>query len=309
MGYAPRKLKRLVPSARNSGGPLSSSVRVLSLSLALALLTCGGTAQSRATLDVSETLFSVVSAMNVCGYDSDLRSSSAIRMEVRADLVVASESPAVALAATEMCHFNQDHQVGDSAHDLAQYVSLALNLGGPPDFTPKVHEADMPPDSTFVLGFVPLLKTYYGAANLHATWLKHQPDYLALIDRYHGPVARMITSTDNYLRMPMSGYAGRGFTVFLEPMAAPGQVNSRNYLEDNYYVVVSPAENNLHMDAIRHTYLHFVLDPLVAKRATSLDRLKSVLIAVQKAPMAEDYKLDPGLLVIECLIRAIEART
>ena len=107
----------------------------------------------------------------------------------------------------------------------------------------------------------------------------------------------------------MSGYAGRGFTIYLEPMAAPGQVNSRNYLQDNYYVVVSPAESNLHMDAIRHTYLHFVLDPLVAKRATSLDRLRPVLAAVQKAPMAEDYKLDPGLLVIECLIRAIEART
>ena len=309
IGYAPRKLKRLVPAARNSGGPLSSSVRVLSLSLALTLLTCAGAAQSRATLDVSETLFSFVSAMNVCGYDSELRSSSAIRMEVRADLVVASESPATAFAAKEMCHFYQDHQVGDSAHDLAQYVSLALNLGAPPDFAPKVHEADMPPDSTFVLGFVPLVKTYYGAANLHAIWLKRKPEYLALIDRYHGPVAQMITSTDNYLRMPMSGYAGRSFTVFLEPMAAPGQVNSRNYLQDNYYVVVSPAENNLHMDAIRHTYLHFVLDPLVAKRATSLDRLKPVLIAVQKAPMAEDYKLDPGLLVIECLIRAIEART
>jgi tetratricopeptide (TPR) repeat protein len=34
-----------------------------------------------------------------------------------------------------------------------------------------------------------------------------------------------------------------------------------------------------------------------------------VLVAVQRAPMAEDYKLDPGLLVVECVIRAIEART
>ena len=92
-------------------------------------------------------------------------------------------------------------------------------------------------------------------------------------------------------------------------MGAPGQVNSRNYLQDNYYLVISPVGSNIHMDAVRHTYLHFVLDPLVAKRATALQLLKPVLMAVQKAPMAEEYKFDAGLLVIECLIRAIEART
>ena len=267
----------------------------MSCSLTLASLPCAATAQSKATLDVSETLFSVVAAMNVCGYDAELQSSSPIRMEVRADLVEASKSPDAAAAAKEMCRFYHDHQQGDSAHDLAQYVSLALNLGGPPDFAPKMKESDMPPDSTYVLGFVPLLKQYYAAAKLHSIWLKHQPQYLALIDEYHDPVARMITSTDNYLRMPLSGYLGRSFTVYLEPMSAPGQVNSRNYLQDYYYLVVSPAAANLHMDAMRHTYLHFVLDPLIAKRATALQRLKPVLMPLQKAPMAEDYKLDTGL--------------
>ncbi len=96
----------------------------------------------------------------------------------------------MAAAAKEMCGFYRDHQQGDAAHDLAQYVSLALNLGGPPDFAPKMKEADMPPDAAYVLGFVPLLKEYYAAAKLHAIWLKHQPEYLALIDQYHGPVAR-----------------------------------------------------------------------------------------------------------------------
>jgi hypothetical protein len=279
------------------------------LPLVLASLTCAAKAQSKATLDVSETLFSVVAAMNVCGYDQELHSSSPIRMEVRADLVEAGKSPAAAAATKEMCRFYRDHQQSDGAHDLAQYVSLALYLGPPPDFTPRVKESDLPPDSTYVLGFVPLLKQYYAAANLHSIWRKHQPGYLALIDRYHGPVARMITSTDTYLRMPLAGYLGRSFTVYLEPMSPPGQVNSRNYLQDYYYLVISPSGDNIHMDALRHTYLHFVLDPLIAKRATALQRLKPVLVAVQKAPMAEDYKLDAGLLVVECVIRAIEART
>ena len=275
----------------------------------MTLLTCAAAAQSKATLDVNETLFSVVAAMNVCGYDQELSSSSPIRNEVRADLVEAAKSPAAAAAAKEMCSFYRDHQQGDAAHDLAQYVSLALNLGPPPDFTPRAKEADLPPDTAYILGFIPLLQEYYKAANLHAIWQNHQPEYLALIDQYHTPVANMITATDNYLRMPLSGYAGRSFIVYLEPMAAPGQVNSRNYMQDYYYLVISPAGSNIHIEALRHTYLHFVLDPLIAKRATALDRLKPILIAVQKAPMSEEYKLDTGLLVIECLIRAIEAQT
>jgi tetratricopeptide (TPR) repeat protein len=275
----------------------------------LASLSCAVVAQSKATLDVNETLFSVVAGMNVCGYDQELQSSSPIRAEVRADLVEASKSAEAAAAAKELCRFYHDHLQGDAAHDLAQYVSLALNLGPPPDFTPRLKEADLPPDAGYILGYVPLLKQYYKAANLHAIWQKHQPEYLALIDQYHGPVTQMITTTDNFLRMPMSGYQGRSFTVYLEPMAAPGQVNSRNYLQDFYYLVISPAGSNIHIEAMRHTYLHFVLDPLIAKRATALDRLKPILLSVQYAPMAEEYKRDMGLLVIECLIRAIEART
>ena len=96
----------------------------------------------------------------------------------------ASKAPAASRGRESRCaSFYRDHQQSDAAHDLAQYVSLALYLGPPPDFAPKVKESDMPPDSTYVLGFVPLLKQYYAAAKLHSIWLKHQPEYLALIDR------------------------------------------------------------------------------------------------------------------------------
>src|SRR5579871_1558688 len=139
---------------------LKFSPRVLCVPLLL-LLAGSAAAQSRATLDVSETLFTVVAAMNVCGYDQELDQSSPIRGEVRADLVEASKSAPAASAAREMCRFYRDHQQGDMAHDLAQYVSLALNLGPPPGLTPKVAESDLPPDAGYVLGFVPLLRLYY----------------------------------------------------------------------------------------------------------------------------------------------------
>lgn len=272
-------------------------------------LACAAAGQNRVSLDVSETLFSTIAAINVCGYDSELQSSLPVRAEVRADLVEASKSPDAAKAAERICQFYRDHLLKDGAHDLAQYVSLALSTGPPPDFTLKSKEADMPPDSIFVLGFVPLLKDYYAAAKLHQIWMKRQDEYLALIDHYHDPVSRMIDATDGYLRMPTSGFVGRSFTIYLEPMSAPGQVNSRNYFQDFYYIVISPTGSNIHLDAIRHTYLHFVLEPLIAKRATALKRLEPILPALKNAPLPEDDNRDIGLFVIECLIRAIEART
>lgn len=273
------------------------------------LSTYSASAQSKATLEVSETIFSVLSAINVCGYDHELSASSPIRAQVRLDLVAASKSPEAAAAAQAMCKFYQDHRSTDSGRQLAEYISLALNLGDPPSFVPKFQEADLPPDASYVLGFVPLLKQYAAKAKLHAIWLDHQAQYNALVTQFHDPVARMIAATDGYLRMPSSGYLGRTYTIYLDPMAAPGEVNSRNYQADYFYIVVSPAKDDVHMNQLRHTYLHFVLEPLLAKRATTLARLKPILASVQKAPMAPEDKTDIGLLVIESLIRAIEARS
>jgi len=272
-------------------------------------LPCAAEAPTKASLDVSESLFSIISAANVCGYDQDLAASSPIRQQVRAELVKASESPQVAAAAQAMCRFYREHNQDDAAHTLAQYVSLALNVGDPPDFTPKWQEADMPDDAAYVLGFIPLLKNYAAAAKLHAIWLKYQPQYEGLIEHYHDPVEKMITATDVYLRMPLAIDPGRSYTIYLEPMISPGQVNSRDYRDELYYMVISPQGDNIHIEQLRHAYLHFVLDPLIAKRATALDRIKPILVSVQQAPMAEVYKEDVGLLIIESLIRAIEART
>ncbi len=272
-------------------------------------LPCAAEGPTKANLDVSETLFSIVAAANVCGYDQDLAASLPIRQQVRADLVKASESPQAASAAQAMCRFYRDHKQDDPAHGLAQYVSLALNVGNPPDFVPKWSEADMPDDAAYVLGFLPLLKTYAAAAKLHSIWLKYEPQYEELIEHYHDPVEKMITATDVYLRMPLAIDPGRSYTIYLEPMISPGQVNSRDYRDELYYMVISPQGDNIHIEQLRHAYLHFVLDPLIAKRATTLERLKPMLTSVQRAPMADVYKEDVGLLIIESLIRAIEART
>jgi hypothetical protein len=75
-------------------------------------------------------------------------------------------------------------------------------------------------------------------------------------------------------------------------------------------VVTSPdAENKVRMDEIRHTYLHFTLEPLLYARASSMDRLLPVLKSVREAPLEYTFRSDIVSLVTECMIRAVEART
>jgi len=274
--------------------------------LCLVALPAAAQNTSKVTLDTNESLFSVVAAMRNCGYDSG--STDPLRARITADIAKAvSASKEAQDASSEMCAFYRDHQQADSARDLAQYVSLGLYLGDPPKFALKAKEADMPPDATYVLGFVPLLSRFAQAANLHHIWGEHKYQYDELLLQFHEPVSKIILSTDVYLRLPISGYVGREFTVFLEPLAAPGQVNSRNYGAD-YFLVVSPSGSDMRLQQIRHTYLHFVLDPLMQKRLGAFERMVPILKTVQRAPLDDIYKKDVSLLCEESLIRAIEAR-
>ena len=92
-------------------------------------------------------------------------------------------------------------------------------------------------------------------------------------------------------------------------MGAPGQTNARNYGSD-YYVVISPSTGTaMKMQQIRHTYLHYLLDPLALKNGASFKRLEPLLDEVKTAPMDEVFKDHISLLVTECLVRAIETRT
>jgi hypothetical protein len=255
-------------------------------------------------------LFSVLTALNYCGYDQDLNSSEPIRAQIRAEVSKAVQGVNTAVdAGNEMCRFYSDHQTGDAGRDLAQYVSLSLYLNPPsPQFAFKGKEADLPPDAAYVQGFLPLMQKFYNEAGLHKIWLRHQTEYDALVERYHEPVQKMLFATDIYLKLPLSGYLGRGFTVYLEPMGAPDQANARNYASD-YYVIVTPRGASLKIDQIRHTYLHYVLDPFAQKRASTMKRLQPLLEAVRTAPLDDSFKNDVSLLLTESLIRAIEART
>ena len=278
--------------------------------LGLVAQVCPAETSPKVALDSSESLFTVLTAINACGYDSELNASDPLRAQIRDEVAKTIEASAEAKEATPiMCQFYAEHQPADPARTLAQYVSLALYLEAPPALSLKVKEADLPPDASYVSGFVPLIQKFYGEAGLHAIWTRHQLAYSDLTERYHGPLSKVLFDTEVYLKLPSAGYLGRTFTVYLDPMGAPGQANARDYGTD-YYVVISPGTGSgLKMDQIRHTYLHYLLDPLALKYPIAMAQLAPLLVSVKNAPMDESFKTDVSLLATECLIRAIEART
>jgi hypothetical protein len=284
------------------------------LLIALSALGCAfanaAVTPSPVTLETSEGLFTVLAAINNCGYDAELAASDPVRIAIRGEVGHNIEASDQAKAAADaVCSFYHDHQAKNDTLTLSQYISLGLYLNPPPALTLKVKESDVPPDVSAVLGLVPLLGKFYTAVGIHDIWQRHQDAYDALTDRYREALTRMISSTELYLRLPSNSYMGRTFTMYVEPMGAPSETNARNYSLE-YYVVMTPGTNTaIKIDQIRHAYLHYLLDPMVGKYAGNLAALSPLMDQLRLAPMDEAFKDDPSLLTTECVIRAIEART
>jgi tetratricopeptide (TPR) repeat protein len=265
---------------------------------------------SAVTLETSEPLFYIAAALNACGYDDDLAASAPIRLKIRDEINAELRVSADARNSRDaLCAYVREHTLNDRGLNLAQYISLALYLSPPPALTPTVSQLDLPPDSTQVVNILPLLRTFGEDVHLNALWVTHRADYEALTARLHDPLTRVVLNTNIYLGMPVSSYDGRRFLVLLEPMLAPSATNARIYGSD-YIVVVSPAGDPLgavHMNEIRHTYLHYEIEPLVYSRASAMDRLMPLLKTVQDAPLEFVYKSNISSLITECLIKAVEA--
>jgi tetratricopeptide (TPR) repeat protein len=267
---------------------------------------------SAITLETSEPLFYVAVALNVCGYDADLGASSPVRARIREEINTQVAASAAARTSRDaLCSYVREHTLADGGLNLAQYISLALYLSPPPELTPTVDQTELPPDSTQVVNILPLLRTFAEDIHLNAIWVEHRPEYEDLTARVHGPLTKMILNSNIYLRLPVSSYDGRRFLVLLEPMLAPSTTNARIYSSD-YIVVASPAADPpaaVHMDDIRHIYLHYEIEPMVYARAQAMERLQPLLKAVQNAPLEYTYKTEIVPLLTECLIKAIETQT
>jgi hypothetical protein len=261
------------------------------------------------SLQNSEALFDIAVALNSCGYDQGLATSDPVRQEVRDLVNQALQSSADARDAHEkICTFIDQHRLSDAGSDLAQYISLALYVSAPPDLTPSGEGEEMPPDASGVENILPLLRSFAEYANLHVIWLQVRPQYDKQLVQLHDSLTKMINDTGIYLKTPAGTTPGRRFLVVVEPLLDPGQTNARVYGAD-YVVVASPVNGTIHMREVRHAYLHYQIEPLLYARASVLDRLQPFLKSVKDAPLDFTYRSDIVALVVECMIRAVEART
>ncbi len=161
-----------------------------------------------------------------------------------------------------------------------------------------------------MVNVLPPLRTFAQQIDLHYIWLKHRPEYDALIARVHDPMTDMILQTNLYLHQPATTVGGRRFLVLLEPMFSPNLTNARVYGSD-YITVLSPDNSTtgvpVNLAQIRHVYLHYVVEPLVYSRGSAMERMQPLLETVDSAPLPFFYKSDIVALMTECVIKAIEA--
>ena len=256
-----------------------------------------------------EPLFVMASALNACGYDEGLEQSAPVRKRVRDEINEALAKSEDARAKRDrVCLYIAQHRMTGTEKDISQYISLSLYLTPPPEIETSVDLPQMPPDSTQVVEIAPLLKDFAAAVDLHGIWLTVHPIYDQQAAQLHDPLSQMIVNTNLYLKLPASTYEGRRFIVVIEPMLSPGTVNARIYGTD-YVVVVSPVNGQIRMSDVRHTYLHYIIEPLLYARANAIDRVQPILKEVRDAPLDFVYRSDTVALTVECLIKAIEART
>ncbi|MDR3723155.1 MAG: hypothetical protein P4K83_01530 [Terracidiphilus sp.] len=258
----------------------------------------------------TEPVFAMAAALNVCGYDEGFDASAPERKRVREEIAVALAKSETARARRDAtCLYIAQHKMTGTERDVAQFISLSLYMTPPPEMEVTAELTEMPPDATQVAEFAPVLKAFAEAVDLHGIWLATHRQYDQEADRLHDALSKMIVDTNLYLKMPAETYTGRRFIVVVEPQFSPNIVNARVYGAD-YVVVVSPsADGKIRMGDIRHTYLHYLLEPLLFARSNAIDRTGPVLKVIREAPLEFRYRSDTVALTIECMIKAIEART
>ncbi len=254
-------------------------------------------------LDANQSVFAVLAAINAAGYDEGvaLPDNNPLRAQLRDYL--AKQNIAVL---PELRQFYKKHLKKNGTQDLSQYLSYALSVAGPPDFKWRTRDVEVPPDALALADFTPLMIDFYRQANLEELWKRAQPVYDKEMQRYQPALLAMTQKVQGYLRVPAAGYLGRRFTVSLDLLAAPEQVQTRSYGDDTF-VIVSAAATMPVFD-IRHAYLHFEIDPIAIKYGVDINQKKSLIDFAGNAPLDPAFKDDFVLLVNESVIKAVESR-
>jgi tetratricopeptide (TPR) repeat protein len=256
------------------------------------------------TISRDVRLFTTMAALNAAGFDVEYGSQyHPVRAAARK---YADEVDADLIARLKFFYLSQKGDQSDEAQ-LQKYISLAVNLGDPPDFKPTMRDESLPPDARSVIGFTDLLREFYEQAHIGRHWLELKADYDRAIVEV-GPTLRdSILRSDAYLRIPLGTNIVRGLSIYLELAAPLNSVNVRSN-QDSYAVIIGDSTNPK-VDDIRHAYLHFQLDGLVTSNVGRMQSVSSLLDKAKKAGGVDPaYTSEFRVMATESLIRAIELR-
>jgi len=259
--------------------------------------------QSPILIDDDIRIFTMVTALNVSGFDVELGSRyHPVRAEIRK--IADRLDPALL---QRMRDYYRTHKAGGTDDDqLAKYISLAVVLTDPP-FKALAREESLPNDARSVMDFIPLLQEFYQKANITLLWSRVSPDYETEMDRIGPFVRNAIARTDSYLRAPSGGSSAQTMRITVELAAPQNTVNVRSHQED--YSVVLGYATNVKVDEIRHAYLHVRLNSYAGAAAykvqnrTNLMALFSGVTGVQR-----EFSSNFENMFTESLIRAVELR-
>jgi hypothetical protein len=260
-------------------------------------------AQTGVSVEASQSIFSVMCALDAAGFAADESTLSEMpsRLALRGELLKLQGPATDALR-----QFYRDYALADPGETLSRYITFALVIGPPPNFTFLLDHEALPPDALAIEGFQEVLANFYHEAHLDLRWASVEPEYNRAIERYQSPVRRVVTVSDAYLREIYKPRYAHSFIVYIEPLVG-SRTNFRN--NGNHYAIVVDGGPQFPEADVRHAYLHFLLDPLPLKYREAVMKKRGLLNIAARAPrLSPEYKNDFMAYADECLIKAVELR-
>jgi tetratricopeptide (TPR) repeat protein len=291
----------------NEDGIISGMLIRFALVTALIIGSSGGSAsQNRGNITINNDLrlFTTMAAINAAGFDVEFGAQYHPVREAARKLAESIDPD----LKQRLKNFYDLHKRGQTDEEqLTKYVSLAVIISNPPEFSVPMREEGMPPDAREVAEFTPLLREFYEKAQVGERWSALLPQYDKDITLIAPALRELIVKTDSYLRIPLGGSALRTMAIYVELAAPLNSVHFRSY-QDNYYVVMGGSTTS-RLDDVRHAYLHYHLDNLVAVNIGRIPNRAALLSLIARREGVDPaYANDSLVMTVESLIRAAELR-
>jgi hypothetical protein len=283
-------------------------------------------------IEPDRRLMVVMASLEAAGMETPLTEKGAeFRRKLRADLQDLSPDLRQKLK-TFIDQYKRRHANASQAEMISPFVSMAYTLSPAPDLLDPARATDLPGDLLEVLDFAPLVREFY-RRSFNTKIDGYYKDYQTAGDGLRRPAVEMVSQLLEYLHTrPQLTYAervktnvpsankkktlekvevrehDRRFFIVPELLAAKGTINFRN-VGDDYYTIVPP-DTDLNRLEVRHAYLQFVIDPLVASNAKDIATFRAGIKTLLDEQRKQNPNISPDifLAVSRSLVAAVDSR-